>query len=319
MKLGLSIFTLTTLAGTAFAQFTNFNTQKNWSMNKKELCFGGGATQFLGDLGGGKGIGKDYSLADMNLLRTTSFNITLAYRYRFHPTFATSSSLNVGRYQASDKIDGVHPGRFQRQIDIKSTLITAYQRIEYIVYANEKVGKRNSLPGLKGMKDKNTQFYIYTGLGLAYYNPQGGNKSKYPGVALRPLSTEGQGYAGGAKPYKLITAIVPTGLGYRMSMGRMWRVAFEATYFKTFTDYMDDVSTTYYNPKANGGSAGAEAMYFSNPAESGDWVMFKNGEKRGDNERDAFFYFNVTFSKNITYKAYQRGKPIRWKGVRAKF
>ena len=44
-----------------------------------------------------------------------------------------------------------------------------------------------------------------------------------------------------------------------------------------------------------------------------------NGDKRGDNERDAFFYMNVTFAKNVTYKSYQRGKPIKWKGVRAKF
>lgn len=36
----------------AFAQHTNFNSQKNWSLNKKEIFFGLGATQFLGDLGG---------------------------------------------------------------------------------------------------------------------------------------------------------------------------------------------------------------------------------------------------------------------------
>jgi hypothetical protein len=298
-----------------FAQFTNFNTQKNWSMNKKEFVFGGGGTQFLGDLGGQDGIGKDYSLADMNM-RATNYNVMLGFRYRFHPNFATSSQINFGKYRASDFFTA-NEGRSVREIDIKSTLISFYQRYEYLVFVNEKVGKRNNIPGLKGMKDKNTQCYIYTGVGIAYYNPQGGPKTKYEGVALRPLSTEGQGFPGGADSYKSVTAIVPFGIGYRIGMGRMWRVAFEATYFKTFTDYMDDVSTTYYSYTANQIETSPEALYFSNPSE--DWSKFQNGDKRGEDEKDAYFYFNICFSKNVTYKSYVRGKEIKWKGVRAKF
>lgn len=318
MKIKLSISALLLSSSLVYGQFSNFNTQKNWSMNKKEFIFGGGATQFLGDLGGGEGIGKDYSLADINW-RNTNFNTTLGFRYRFHPTFATSTSFNVGMYKASDRLAGVNEGRAVRQIDIKSTLISLSQRFEYLIYVNEKVGKRNNIPGLKGMKDKNTQAYIFSGIGIAYYNPQGGKGSGHDleGVFLRPLSTEGQGYAGGAKPYKVVTAIIPFGVGYRVGIGRMWRVSFEATYFKTFTDYMDDVSTTYFSYAANDIPASDAAVYFSNPSEN--WTTFKNGDKRGDNERDAFFYVNVGFSKNITYKSYQRGKPIKWKGVRAKF
>lgn len=299
----------------SFSQFSNFNTQKNWSMNKKELQFGGGATQFLGDLGGQDGIGKDYSLADINW-RATNWNITLGYRYRFHPTFATSTSLNFGKYRASDYFTA-NEVRGARKIDIKSTLISLSQRFEYLFYVKEKVGKRNNIPGLKGMKDKNEQAYIFTGLGLAYYNPQGGPNTKYEGEYLRPLGTEGQGYANGGKSYKVVTAIVPFGIGYRTGLGRMWRVSFEATYFKTFTDYMDDVSSTYFSFGANDIPASEAAIYFSNPSE--DWTRFTNGDKRGDNEKDAFFYFNVTFAKNVTYKSYQRGKPIKWRGVRAKF
>ena len=35
-------------------------------MHKKELQIGFGATQFNGDLGGAEGIGRDYSLKDIN-------------------------------------------------------------------------------------------------------------------------------------------------------------------------------------------------------------------------------------------------------------
>lgn len=311
----LVIIAISILSLNVYSQFTNFNTQKNWSMNKKEFIFGGGATQFLGDLGGQDGIGKDYSLADLNM-RATNYNVTLGFRYRFHPNFATTTQANFGKYRGSDYFT-TNDGRAPRKIDIKSTLISLYQRYEYIVFANEKVGKRNNIPGLKGMKDKNTQVYIYTGLGAAYYNPQGGPASKYEGVSLRPLATEGQGYPGGANSYKSVTAIVPFGIGYRVGMGRMWRVMVEATYFKTFTDYMDDVSTTYYNYEFNNITTSPEAIYFANPSENDG--IFPNGSKRGDKQKDAFFYLNVCFSKNVTYKSYQRGKEIKWKGVRAKF
>ncbi len=72
MKLLTGLVLLLTLSN-AFGQHTNFNTQRNWSLNKKEIMFGGGATQFLGDLGGRDQVGKDYSLADLDL-PSTSWN-----------------------------------------------------------------------------------------------------------------------------------------------------------------------------------------------------------------------------------------------------
>ena len=54
--------------GALFAQTptTNFNTQSNWSLHKKELRIGLGATQFNGDLGGNVGVGRNYSLYDLD-------------------------------------------------------------------------------------------------------------------------------------------------------------------------------------------------------------------------------------------------------------
>jgi hypothetical protein len=82
-------FLLTSLS---FAQHSNFNTQRNWSMNKKEIVFGIGATQFLGDLGGRDRVGNDYSLVDADL-PSTGFSGLIGYRYRFHPNWATTSLL----------------------------------------------------------------------------------------------------------------------------------------------------------------------------------------------------------------------------------
>lgn len=308
-----------------FGQFSNFNTQKNWSMHKKEIFFGGGATQFLGDLGGQDGIGKDYSLADINWA-STNWNVLAGYRYRFKPTWAVTAAFNVGRVLASDKLTG-NAARSKRDIEIRTILANLVLRAEYLIYVKEKVGKRNALPGLKGMKDKSVQVFIFAGVGFAYYNPKG-HSSNGTWVSLNALKTEGQGYPGGeGKSYKRFTMCHPFGIGYRTGLGRMWRLMFEVSYFKTYTDYIDDTSTSYYkydDPAVDQNPPRLESLEFADP--SGEWqgsdyvnTKFTHGEKRGDNEKDAFFYLNIGVSKNITYRSYVRGKPIKWKGVRAKF
>lgn len=326
------LLVLLLITSVTFGQFSNFNTQKNWSMHKKEIFFGGGATQFLGDLGGQSGIGKDYSLADINWINT-NWNILAGYRYRFHPTWAVSFVGNVGRVKSTDKLDKVNPGRQARQLEMRTFLANFVIRAEYIIYANEKVGKRNALPGLKGMKDKNNQVFIFTGIGFAFYNPKAYSNLAGEWLPLVKYKTEGQGYPGGdGKSYRRFTVCHPFGIGWRTGLGRMWRLMMEVSYFKTYTDYMDDVSTTYYkynDPAVDQTPPRPETLEFADP--TGSWATdangdaayigadFSHGDKRGDNEKDAFFYLNIGLSKNITYRSYVRGKPIKWRGVRAKF
>jgi hypothetical protein len=75
---------LTTTSVIAFSQISNFNSQRNWSRNKKEIMFGLGATSFLGDLGGANQIGTDYSLKDIDF-PSTGYGGMLGVRYRFQP------------------------------------------------------------------------------------------------------------------------------------------------------------------------------------------------------------------------------------------
>jgi hypothetical protein len=312
MKLQL-LTLLLLLTTTISAQYSNFNTQRNWSLNKKEIGFGFGATQFLGDLGGRNRIGTDFSLVDLDLAATSIMG-TVGYRYRWHPYWATSCRFSVGQLKGSDKNTN-ELIRSSRNLSFKSLIIDYQQRIEMIIIANEKVGKRYSIPGLKGMKNKNSQVYLFTGVGMTYFNPKGDYNGSW--VALKPLQTEGNGMADGAKKYSGVTATIPFGIGVRRGMGKMWRVGIEATYVKTFTDFIDDVSTKYYDPNL---LSSPEAKYFSNPANK-NTGWFAPGQQRGDKNLDAYFQLNVFISKNITYKNYS--KLQRWgkwrKGYRSKF
>lgn len=178
-----------------YAQHTNFNTQKNWSLNKKEIIFGIGATQFLGDLGGKDLVGKDYSLRDIDL-PSTNIGGMVGFRYRFKPHWATSTTLNVGLLKGDNALTNKLI-RNSRNLHFRSIIVELAQRLEFIILSNEKFGARQRIRGLKYAKNKNDQLYVFGGVGAAYYNPQ----AKFQGswVNLRPLKTEGQGLAGGGK------------------------------------------------------------------------------------------------------------------------
>lgn len=309
--ISLSIITL--FSTLSFSQGSNFNTQRNWAMNKKEISLGLGVTQFLGDLGGANRIGTDYSLRDLDF-PSTSLGGSLSYRYRFHPYYATSTMLNIGMVRGNDALT-TDPARNGRNLSFRSIIINLSQRIEIIVLANEKIGRRYNIPGLRGFTDHNEQLYLIAGIGAMYYNP----KTMYNGswVALQPLHTEGQGLSGGPDQYKRITASVPLGIGFRMGINRMWRIGIEATYVKTFSDYIDDVGGVYYDP------AILAAQYGPTSAALSDRASYYNvpGDMRGQKQKDAVFYLNLMVTRNITYKSSTRRGPMKFgkRSYRAKF
>lgn len=294
------------------AQHTNFNTQRNWSLNKKEILFGIGVTQFTGDLGGRDQIGKDFSLVDIDL-PSTGLGGMIGYRYRFHPYWATTTSFNIGRLRGNDALTN-EIVRESRNLMFRSIIIELQQRLEFVFFSNEKFGARYRLPGNNGFKNHNEQIYLIGGLGVSYFNP----KAKYQGkwVALDPLNTEGQGLPGGARETLPVTLTLPMGIGIRYGIGRQWRFALEATYMKTFSDYIDDVHGVYYDPTKLGSST---AAYLSNPAKDNtNW--FAPGQMRGQPQKDAYYYLNLVVMKNVTYKDYTlKRRQYYWKKARYKF
>jgi len=277
------------------AQHANFNSQRNWSLHKKELQVGIGATQFNGDLGGAIGEGKDYSLKDIDM-QATAPAFWVGYRQRFHPLFATTTSFCVFQLKGDDKWS-LEPSRYYRNINFRSLCFEVQQRVEFIFAANEKFGSIFNLPGNYSKKYRSQQYYIFGGVGLIHFNP----KSEFEGkmYSLRLLKTEGQ-----SKPYSPFSLTIPAGVGFRFGISRIWRVGLELAYVKTFSDYIDDVSTTYANPSLFNSP---EALHFSNPKEpSTPWgSAYSAGKKRGDpNQKDAYYHINLIFTRNLTYKDY---------------
>lgn len=106
--------------------------------------------------------------------------------------------------------------------------------------------------------------YVFAGIAVFRHNPQANYNGSW--VNLQPLGTEGQNLAidgvNTPEPYALTQIAIPFGIGFRYKIAKLWDLAFEIGWRKTFTDYLDDVGTEYVD-KALLGSPGDAAYDLS--------------------------------------------------------
>ncbi|MEX1002149.1 MAG: hypothetical protein WDZ35_08550 [Crocinitomicaceae bacterium] len=309
-KLFLTILIGCLITNSVYSQVgTNFTTSDYWKGQRKEFFFGVGVTNFLGDLGGLDRIGTDYSFIDLEWA-TTRPSGHIGYRYRLKPWIATKTILQYGMLMGSDRLTN-EPARRNRNLSFKTHLVELSQHLEFIIYNNEHYGKRHQIRGLKGMRNKNTLVYLFSGITGFLYMPMAQG-----GPFLRPLHTEGQGLPGGPEPYGLFSWGIPFGTGVKIGLDRIWRISFELSYTKTFTDYLDDVSSVYYDNAAIEAAYGAEAAYWADPSNGPFDTWTAPGEMRGDSKhKDAYFFFNISLVRNLQQA---KSKKIKWK-YRARF
>ena len=87
--------------------------------------------------------------------------------------------------------------------------------------------------------------YVSSGIAGFFHNPKAFFAGTYH--ALQPLSTEGQGLSSfpERKPYKLAQIAIPAILGLKYNVSPTISLFIEFGPRFTFTDYLDDVSSTY--------------------------------------------------------------------------
>jgi hypothetical protein len=136
--------------------------------------------------------------------------------------------------------------------------------------------------------------YGFFGAGVFHFNPYTyyGNPSER--VYLKPLSTEGQGLEGypDRKPYSLTQFCIPYGVGIKWQINCNLNVGFEFRHTKTFTDYLDDVSTTYVDKDALLAQRGQLAVDVAYRRDEYDGRPYPiEGTDRGNPKQADWFYF----------------------------
>ena len=132
--------------------------------------------------------------------------------------------------------------------------------------------------------------YVYTGVSIFNFNPKAENQfGEF--VDLQELGTEGQGTTlfPDRDKYSLIQYAIAMGGGFKIAVNPSFNIILEYGIRKTFTDYLDDVSTTYPGSLLD---MTDEAIYMSDPSSSHNL-----GEERGDPEKKDWYSFaGITLS-----------------------
>jgi hypothetical protein len=257
---------------------------------------------FLGDLGGHAGKGTTF-IKDYNINTT---KLAVGAYYGIYPTqfLGFRFSLNYGSMEGSDQNitpkGGDEVTRLDRNLNFRTSILEGTVMGEFYPTALIEDDPDDILGRLRP--------YGVIGLGLFHFNPQGTYRAPSGDVTwvdLRPLHTEGEGWAEypDRKEYSLTQLNIPMGVGIKYFVSENVNISFEIIHRKTFTDYIDDVSTRYVNPslfaKYLPASQVPIAIQMANKAAGGySNPNYTTNSKRGDpTQNDAYFtaQFKVSF------------------------
>jgi len=221
--------------------------------------------------------GGSYYLGDINPafhFRMTKPAYGLVARVNLDSRWAVRVTAYQGEIAGDDEVSGFVENR-GLNFNSKITDFSAVMELNFLNYITGST--RNFLAP-----------YIFLGIGVFMFEPESN------GILLKELGTEGQnvGFNGGT-PYGTTEIAFPFGFGFKYSISKKLGFAFEWGLRKTMTDYIDDISTTYY---LNGESIdpGNQAQIMSDPT-----MSHKPYEARGNpTTKDWYSFFGLT----VTYK-----------------
>jgi hypothetical protein len=286
----------------SFSQSLTLGTEKT----KLEVGINVGPSFFLGDLGGHRGKGTTF-IKDVNLSLT---KVMKGVFVTFYPNewLGVRAAAEIGKLEGQDKLintkgeDELY--RKQRNLDFKSNISEAYVAAEIFPLMLLNKNYEEFKPRLRP--------YGVLGIGVFRFKPQGsltnanGSKTWYD---LQPLHSEGQGFAEypQRKDYALTQVNIPMGLGVKYFLSDRINLSFEVLHRKTFTDYIDDVSTEYIDPvyfdkyltpqnAAIARQVSDKVFAIVNPG----LLRNESGVQRGNpNQNDAYFTFFMKFAVRI--------------------
>jgi len=236
----------------------------------------GGLSNYQGDL-----IDKYY------VLKQTNGFIGVTVHYELNDQLWLRGTYNFARVNGND--------RYISKDDLKLRNL----RFESIISEFSIAGEVY----LFNMYEKRYSPYFFAGLAIFKFNPYTYDTADTK-VYLKPLSTEGQGLSQypNRKPYSLVQAAIPFGGGLKFAINDDLRVGFEIGIRKLFTDYLDDVSTSYVDENdllTAKGPLAVELSYRGDELTGGNPAYPAKGTQRGGEKYKDMYYFT---GLNISYR-----------------
>ena len=255
----------------AVAQSGLYNVKERWEFG----IMGGGATYF-GDIN----PHANYRVIKpgVGVFNRLNMNNRLAFRVG---AFMTSVE-HADRYSTN-------PYQKARNLSFRSDIWEVNAQFEF-----------NFMKFKKGHRRDYWTPYMLYGVAVIRMNPQAYDSLNQEWIDLQPLGTEGQKspssvYQG--DNYNDIQPAFMIGGGFKVSLSKSWCLGAEFAHHRLLTDYLDDLSTRYYNTTG----ASPEAEYFADPSLTDDFNKIgRPGKIRGDRkDTDAYMTFNLNFTFTI--------------------
>lgn len=225
----------------------------------------------------------------------------LGLGYELSDRFVLRAAVSRATISAADRFSK-YP---LRNLNFTSNITEAHTALEFL---------------LKDPYEHQITPYVFAGLAFFHYNPytyDSAGRKAY----LQPLSTEGQGFVTGKDVYKLNQFAIPFGGGLKFNLGENFSLGLELGLRKTFTDYLDDVSTNYVDENLlliNRGQLAVDLAYRGDEIKNGTYPVGGTG-RGGAKYKDWYYFSNISASFRLGGNNGGNGRSKRGVGCPSSF
>jgi hypothetical protein len=253
-------------------------------------------------LGGSNYMGE-FTKGSMPLWGKTKIAGGLIARYNYGPYLTFKGTAIYGKIEGSDKNFSDDPYRKRRNLSFKSDIVEFSIHAEWNILGYENTRTTYAwtpylFAGLSVFRfNPKAQFNYVSGLHDPTLQPQNGDW-----IELQPLGTEGQETTkfNDKRRYSLTQVSIPLGVGAKWQLNDHWAFGIDFGMRKTFTDYLDDVSSIYVDNIIVGGASGQMAVALKDRSLEIGEPPFENGDLRGNSKtKDWYMIGGLTLTYRI--------------------
>ena len=232
-------------------------------------------------------LGGSYYTGDLNpnghFNSLTKPAAGVAHRFSFNDRFTLRNAIYFGTI-AGDDARSASFSQQQRNLSFKSR-----------IYEFHSVAEFNFLEYEIGDEKRMFTPFMFAGVSAYNFSPKALLGNQW--VGLQQLHTEAQ-----SKPYKLTQIAIPFGAGIKTMLAERIGLVVEWGLRKTFTDYLDDVSTVYANPADIALYGGAAGLALADRSTSSDPISNIGRQRGNPRTKDWYSFAGVTLSFKLKEK-----------------
>lgn len=229
--------------------------------------------------------GSNYQgdIAPKLILTETHTSGGMFIKWNLNSYFSTLIGITQGNISGKD---ANHDHLEIRNLSFQSSIYELTAQMEF-----------NFFPFAIGINPKNFTPYTFIGISLYRFEPRIQLGEEY--IYLRPLDTEGRNITSDSR-YSYYQPSIPIGGGFKFAITDKLNAGINLGYRYTFTDYLDDVSGTYFDQDLLKDEYGTLSANLSDRSgEIGKSIGF-DGKQRGRSDvYDWYIFGGITISYKI--------------------